>query len=178
MKLQEQISRMKSMMMINETEGDCANCDCWTEKGKESYWNGENGVPKITISKSETNFTIDFTGKASGRLLKHGKCGKNDTMHQLCNVLTLEINTYLKDNNLKPEVKDITIEKTSNYFKISVPLTNGEDGYYYKLHRRGGMGHAGNYSDLEQFKNKDGYEEAIKTGGNVTEKFITYKTKK
>lgn len=161
-----------------DSSSSCPNCDCWTAKGKSSFWNGKNKingktVPEITISKSKTFFHITYKGAPSGFLLRHGNCGTGDTIHQLCNVFVAELNPYLKTNNLKPDIQNIKMTKKEKYFGIRVPLSSANDGYYV-INRRGGMGHGGNFSDLKQYEKQPNYEEIIKTAGNITEKFITY----
>jgi hypothetical protein len=56
---------------------------------------------------------------------------------------------------------------------VSVPLTKIQDGKHYEIARRGGLGHSGDYSGLEKYEGKEGYEEVIHKSGNLTEKFVT-----
>jgi hypothetical protein len=159
-------------------EASCTNNDCWTHFGKEAFWNGSskiNGktVPKITIDKKPDAFNIMYDGPASGFLLKHGKGGKGDTIHQLMNVLTLELNEYLKTISAKPEIKRIKMELSGNKLVVSVPLTKIAGGSHYEIARRGGLGHPGDYSDLDKYRSRKGYEEVIHKSGNLTEKFVT-----
>ena len=156
----------------------CPKCDCWSAKGKLSFWNGKNKingktVPEITITKSKTVFRITYKGAPSGFLLRHSECGTGDTIHQLCNVFVGELNPYLKEYGLKPDIKNIKMTKSERYFSIQVPLSAVSSGYYV-INRRGGMGHGGDYSDLTQYKTRPNYTEIIKTAGDITEKFITY----
>ena len=160
-------------------ESSCPNNDCWTHFGKDSFWNGEskiNGkaVPKIVIDKKPEAFNIMYEGPGSGFLLKHGTGGKGDTIHQLLNVLTLEMNEYLKKNSVKPDIKKIKMEMSGNKLVISVPLTKLPGGEHYEIARRGGLGHPGDYSGLAKYKSKKGYEEVIHKSGNLTEKFVTF----
>ena len=163
-----------------DDENSCPNNNCWAHFGKEAFWNGSskiNGktVPKIVIKKESNSFNISYEGAASGFLLKHGKGGKDDTIHQLLNVLTAEINPYLKDNKFKPDIKAIKMNMRGKKLSISVPLLKINDANkYYVLDRRGGLGHAGDYSDLEKYKGKEGYEEVVHKSGNLTEKFVTF----
>jgi hypothetical protein len=159
-------------------ESACSNNDCWTHFGKEAFWNGTSKVndkivPKIVIDKTPTAFNIIYDGPQSGFLLKHAKGGKGDTIHQLMNVLTLELNEYLKTISAKPDIKRIKMEIGGNKLVVSVPLTKIKEGTHYEIARRGGLGHAGDYSGLEKYKNKEGYEEVIHKSGNLTEKFVT-----
>lgn len=159
-------------------ETSCPNYDCWTHFGKDSFWNGEskvNGktVPKIVIDKKQDAFNMMYQGPASGFLLKHAKGGKGDTIHQLLNVLTLELNEYLKKNSVKPEIKNIKMQMSGNKLVISVPLSKIASGTHYEIARRGGLGHPGDYSGLERYRGRKGYEEVIHKSGNLTEKFVT-----
>ena len=157
----------------------CSSKDCWTELGKESYWNGI-GVPKITISESDSEFVIDYEGKLTGYLLKHGKGGKGDTVHQLCNVLTLELNNYLSKGGLKPDLEGIKMTSEDEYFKISVPLLPAK-GKTFKMDRRGGWGHAQTSGKIEmqnKCKTRKGCDEIVTKVSSgpikITEHFIIH----
>lgn len=159
-------------------ENDCPNYDCWSYFGKESFWDGNSKinnqtVPKITIKKSNSLFKITYKGPSSGFLLKHGKGGKGDTIHQLLNVLTLELNDYLKYKNLKPVIKSIKMDLVGNSLTIEVPLIDSGNKKYI-IDRRGRLG-SGTIDDsgLNKYKNMDGYEESSVTSGNLREKFVT-----
>lgn len=178
----EQQSTMPSgpILTTRNDESSCPNNDCWTHFGKEAFWNGESkignkNVPKILINKTPSAFNIIYDGPQSGFLLKHSKGGKGDTIHQLLNVLTLELNEYLKVTSIKPNIKQIKMELGGNKLVISVPLIKIQEGTHYEIARRGGLGHPGDYQGLEKYKNNVGYEEAIHKSGNLTEKFVTAK---
>jgi len=156
----------------------CANNDCWTQYGKESFWNGVSTiggktVPKITISKSTTNFTINYVGPVGGFLLKHGTGGSGDTAHQTLNVLTLEINPHLREYNLMPDIDNISLTVSGGNVTVSVPLLKSPDGKPYLMDRRGGWGHYGDTRGLNQYKNKPNYKGPVtKKSGALTEHFI------
>jgi hypothetical protein len=161
----------------------CPNNDCWTHYGKEKFWNGVNTVsgkkvPAIVIEKTNTYFKISYKGAASGLLLKHGTGGTGDTIHQLLNVLTLELNPFLQSNKLKPLIKNIKMDLKTSSLVVEVPLTKSPSGKAYSIHRRGGLGHYGNPKDLDAYVNKPHYERHIvvsgKGGWKLTEHFITY----
>jgi hypothetical protein len=159
-------------------ESSCPNYDCWTHFGKEAFWNGTSqiagrAVPKITIQKSPNSFDITYDGPASGFLLKHAKGGKGDTIHQLLNVLTLELNEYLKTVSVKPDVKNIKMEMMGSKLSVSVPLVKVPEGTHYLIARRGGLGHGGDFTGLRKYKGMEGYEEAKHKSGGLTEKFVT-----
>lgn len=157
----------------------CSSNDCWSELGKESYWNGI-GVPKITVSESDSEFVIDYEGKTTGYLLKHARGGKGDTVHQLCNVLTLELNDYLSKGGLKPDLQGIVMTSEDDYFKISVPLLPAK-GKTFKIDRRGGWGHAqmpGKSEMQNKCKSRKGCDELVTKVSSgpikITEHFITH----
>lgn len=159
-------------------ESSCPDNDCWTHFGKEAFWNGTSqiagrAVPKITIQKSPNSFDITYDGPASGFLLKHAKGGKGDTIHQLLNVLTLELNEYLKTVSVKPDVKNIKMEMMGSKLSVSVPLIKVPEGTHYLIARRGGLGHGGDFTGLRKYKGMEGYEEAKHKSGRLTEKFVT-----
>lgn len=163
-------------------ESSCPNSDCWSYFGKDAFWNGtskigDKTVPKITINKSPSSFNIKYEGQLSGFLLKHPKGSKGDTVHQLLNVLTLELNEYMKDINAKPDVKGIKMDLSGNKLSVEVPLSRAPLSKEYKIARRGGLGHGGDFSDLEKYKKMEGYEEAKYKSGNLTEKFVSYVSK-
>jgi len=161
-----------------DDESSCPGYDCWTHFGKENFWNGINKigsrvVPKITIDKNSNNFTIKYDGSPSGFLLRHAKGGKGDTIHQLLNVLTIELNQYLKTISAKPDVKNIKMDMMGSRLSVSVPLVRVPEGTHYIIDRRGGLGHGGDFSGLAKYKGMPGYEEAKHKSSSLTEKFIT-----
>ncbi len=153
----------------------CTSCNCWADCGGETYWNGKSGRPKITVDKSDTYFSVSYDGPSTGYLIKHGKCGSGDSIHQLCNVLTYEINKYLKGKKLKPDIDNIDFEKEGNEFTIGVPLESSEKSY--KLERRGRWngGEAGKQDVIDAYKDKAGYEGPVRySAGGVIEFFVTF----
>lgn len=152
----------------------CHSCNCWEDCGGESYWDGKNGGPIISIEKSESSFKITYEGPVSGYLIKHGKCGSGDSMHQLCNVLTWEINKYLKGKKLKPVLKEIYFKREGKKFTIEVPLQESDKSY--KLERRGGMGHdPGANSVKSVYGSRLGFEGPVRhSSGGINEYFVTF----
>lgn len=152
----------------------CDGCDCWESCGGEDYWNGDDGKPVIYIDSNDSYFKITYEGPISGYLLKHGKCGSNDTMHQMCNVLTYEINKFLKNKNLKPVLGYIDFKRVGKKFSIGVPLEISKKSY--KLQRRGGMGQdPGEMSVLSIYKNMPGFEGPVRySSGGINEYFVTF----
>jgi hypothetical protein len=78
---------------------------------------------------------------------------------------------------LKPEIKRIKMDMAGSRLSVSVPLVPAPGGAQYGIDRRGGLGHAGDYSGLEKYRSKSGYEEAIHKSANLTEKFVTFVNK-
>ena len=159
-------------------EMSCKDHDCWTWFGKDKFWNGvskinNTTVPKITLDKKPNYFNITYEGPGSGFLLKHKFGGKGDTIHQLLNVLTLELNAYLETVYAKPLLNSIKMDLRGNKLSVFVPLEKTPN-VHYEIHRRGGLGHGGDFSDLIKYKTKRGYEEAIHKSGRLTEKFVTF----
>lgn len=152
----------------------CTSCNCWADCGGEDYYDGTNGKPEIVIDKSEDYFSISYDGKTSGHLIKHGKCGSGDSIHQTCNVLTYEINKYLKGKKLKPIIEDIDFVRDGGEFSIGVPLEPSDKSY--KLERRGGMGHdPGPSSVKSEYGSRSGFEGPVKhSSGGITEYFVTF----
>lgn len=150
-------------------------CNCWNECGGESYYNGTNGRPKISIQSSDSYFSITYVGSASGHIIKHGKCGGGDSIHQACNVLTYEINKYLKGKQLKPNINKIDFVKSGNKFTIGVPLEKSEKGYYLERRGRMNVGEQGKDEVIAAYKNKEGYEGPVRySSGGIIEFFVTY----
>lgn len=161
--------------------GKCVGTDCWTELGKGNWWNGI-GVPKVTTQASDSSFLIDYKGKTTGFLLNHALKGKGDTVHQLCNVLTVELNAYLSKGKLKPDLANIVMQSSNEYFSIKVPLIVA-DGKW-RLSRRGGLNHPAssgliyeqNLCATKKSQGCTGVVTKISTGPiKITEHFITYK---
>ena len=161
----------------------CPNNDCWTHHGKENFWNGVNTiggkkVPAIVIEKSNSYFKISYKGAASGFLLRHAKAGTGDTIHQLLNVLTAELNPYMLSNKLKPDVEKIQMYLKTNSLVVGIPLMKSPSGIAYTIKRRGGLNHYGDTSDLKPFEKRKEYKYKMVVSGSsgwkLTEHFITF----
>lgn len=161
----------------------CPNNDCWTHYGKEKFWNGVNTiggkkVPAIVIEKSNSYFKISYKGAATGFLLRHAKGGTGDTIHQLLNVLTAELNPYMLSNKLKPDLENIQMYLKTNSLVVGVPLMKSPTGIAYTIKRRGGLNHYGDKSDLKAFEKRKEYKYKMVVSGSsgwkLTEHFITF----
>ena len=152
-------------------------------------WKGKGGISgnsdKVSTSSSSQGFTISYNGPASGLVLAHSGNGK-DTIHQLYNILICEINPYLAQGGMKPDIDNITFDTGSDgknsKLTISVPFIKSNG--IYQIDRRGGWMHDPGGAKMAtkcQKINKEGKEcygpiKKIATGpfGKITEHFITY----
>lgn len=138
------------------------------------------------ISKSSSNFKISYTGPASGLNIAH-KTNGTDTIHQVFNVLICEINPWLYNNKLKPDIKNIRFEtgKEGKNSKLTISIPLSKSNRIYQLDRRGGWGHLGGKSNMDQKCSKIddciGPITHVVDGpfgngpfGKITEYFITY----
>lgn len=113
------------------------SCKAWRSSGGLSKWGD-----KIKLTKSPSGFLINYDGPSSGISIAHAK-GGGDTIHQAYNVLICELNPYLAQGGLKPDLEGIKIEGGGSGRKanltIFIPLTKA-DGVY-QIDRRGGWNH-------------------------------------
>jgi hypothetical protein len=79
----------------------------------------------------------------------------------------------LKNNKLKPVIKKIVMNFTTNNLVITVPLIKTPTGNLWVFDRRGGWGHEGVTKDLNKYKSKPGYEYNRIKSSSLTEHFIT-----
>ena len=155
------------------------SCKAWNSGGKSEHGS------KFKITKNSNGFMIGYNGPESGLSIAHAG-GGNDTIHQVYNVLICEMNPFLAQGGLKPNLDGIRFEtarqRGNSQLNIFVPLTF-DDGVW-QIDRRGGWGHDPGPSKMEQKCrkiNKDGKEcigpvQKIATGpyGKITEYFVTH----
>ena len=139
----------------------------------------------IKIDKNTSGFMATYNGPASGIAIAHAANG-GDTVHQLFNVLICEINPFLSQGNMKPNLDKITFQTGKNgknsMLSIFVPFDKSEG--VWQLDRRGGWGHDPGSSKMENKcekleKNQEtciGPIQNVSTGdfGKITEYFITH----
>jgi hypothetical protein len=142
--------------------------------------------PAIAIDSNAANFTITYQGPASGVHVAHARNGSGDTLHQLFNVLICELNPYLADKKLKPDLSGITTECTKSEtvtgvytLIIHVPLTESKTAW--QINHRGGWGHdPGKNAVIDAspawLDPEDVYTETtmVPGGGKITTHFATY----
>jgi hypothetical protein len=174
----------------------------WTGETWKSYadWNSHKAdLIKPTISKPEfmpgpaiaftvnvAAFDITYQGPASGVHVAHRDGLSGDTLHQLFNVVIFELNPYLADNKLKPDLTGITTECTKSdsvkgvyTLTIHIPLTEAKTAW--QINHRGGWGHDPGKSAVianspSWLDPNDIYTEVtmIPSGGKITTHFATY----
>lgn len=156
------------------------SCSAYRSKGGLSFYKD-----KIKIDKSPSHFSISYSGPAAGLSIAHASGGK-DTIHQLYNVLICEINPYLAQGKMKPNIDGITTKtsdsKGDSKLTIDVPLQSSTD--VWQLDRRGGWGHDPGSTKMKDKCNKVkehngkciGPVQNIALGkfGKITEYFITH----
>ena len=155
------------------------SCKAWNSGGKSEHGS------KFKITKNSNGFMIGYNGPANGLSIAHAS-GGGDTIHQVYNVLICEMNPFLAQGGLKPNLDGIRFEtaqqRGNSQLNIYVPLTKG-DGVW-QIDRRGGWNHDPGSSKMERKCkkiNKDGKEcigpvQKIATGpyGKITEYFVTH----
>lgn len=162
------------------TGNSWSSCKMWKGKGGLS-----GNSDKVSVSSSNQAFSITYNGPASGLAIAHGGNGK-DTIHQLYNILICEMNPFLAQGGMKPDIDNITFDTGSDgknsKLTIKIPLT--PTNKIYQIDRRGGWGHdPGSMKMKNKCKNivKDGKDcygpvKTVAKGpfGKITEYFITY----
>ena len=113
------------------------SCSAWKSKGGVNGWGD-----KIKVDKSSSQFKVTYKGPSSGLSIAHAANG-GDTIHQLYNVLICEINPFLGQGKMKPNIDSIRTEGGKNgkdsTLSITVPIEKSDETY--QLDRRGGWGH-------------------------------------
>ena len=156
------------------------SCKAWNSKGGLTKWGD-----RFNISASKNQFKISYKGPSSGVSMAHA-AGGGDTIHQVYNVLICELNPYLAQGGMKPDINGITIDGGKNgkdsTLSISVPLTNAEG--VYQIDRRGGWNHNPGPSKMASKCKKLTQQGKICEGpvtkvvnapfGKITEYFVTH----
>ena len=158
------------------------SCKAWHNSG-ESFWNGSQGRPKITVTTTDSGMQLSYSGKGTGYAIAHASNSTGDSLHQAFNVIIAEANPYLIKGGLKPDIFNIqsNCTKKGNIYtmNVSIPFTKVENGVY-QLNRLGGWGHdpgaAAIKSKVGNVPNLEGPDKVVvNTGGSkITEYFVTY----
>jgi len=118
------------------------SCQQWNSH-KTEFLSGEIGA-KIKIVKSLSRFTLMYAGPATGISIAHAKGSSGDTLHQLFNVLLCEINPWLANNKVKPQIYKATSTCKKNpdgsyHMVIEMPCVPSDKNW--QINHRGGWGH-------------------------------------
>jgi peptidoglycan hydrolase-like protein with peptidoglycan-binding domain len=186
--ISENYFRVKKKLILTETTSKLKQL--LTEAEKRSWskgvFNNGDGVktPKITINKGNNFFDISYKGPESGFNIESAALNPGDSIHQLSNVFTYEVNKHLKDLYqkeiyVKPNMEGIEMVKTPNFFEIKVNFDETDkENAITKIERRGGMGHSATKgkSLMEEKCNKYSGCKKVYTikSGSITEHFISY----
>lgn len=177
-------SQYKILLEALEDEGDECVCREW-EKGTFKQGDGIK-TPKITITKTPDLIEGLYEGPDRGGCIQRCEFNDGDTPHQLAGITVFyEAAPYLKElyrNGIfvRPDMKKITMERIPNKkFKISIPLERTtEDKAITNMNERGGMGHEGNLTEIENIKSNPNHyfvqTERVQAG-DITETFVSFR---
>lgn len=162
--LNDQLERIKLLfeykigeLMTEQTS--TGRCDQW-KNGTFKQGDGKT-TPKITITKTPTLIEGLYEGPDNGGCIQRSKFNDQDTPHQLAGITIFhEAAPYLKELYgqgvyVKPDKKNIKLERVPNKsFKISIPLIpTTEDQAITSINERGGMGHEGDLTEIDNIEN-------------------------
>lgn len=182
--ISESEARNIRMMYGLINEEDDVRCDEWKE-GKFVQGDGVT-TPKITITKNPTLIEGLYEGPDQGGCIQRSKFNDQDTPHQLAGITVFyEAAPYLKKLYksgvyVRPDTKNITMERVLNKkFKISIPLLpTTEDKAVTSINERGGMGHIGDLTEIQNIEsdpNNIFVEKQKVIEGDMTETFISFR---
>ena len=162
-----------------------------TEAEKRAWSKGvfDNGdgvtTPKITVNKGNNFFDITYEGPETGFNIESAVINPNDSIHQLSNVFTYEVNKHLKDLYqkgvyVKPNMESIGMVKNPKFFEIKISFDETDkENAITRIDRRGGMGHPatkGKSLMQEKCSKYSGCEKVYTVkAGSITEHFVSYK---
>jgi hypothetical protein len=174
---------IRRMYGLIKEQGE-TRCDQW----KNATFKQGDGVttPKITITKTSSLIEGLYEGPDNGGCIQRSQFNDQDTPHQLAGITVYyEGSPYLKQlyNQgiyVKPDMNGITMERTvNNMFKISIPLIKTtEDKAVTSINERGGMGHGGDLTEIDNIQNDPNnklIERVKKKVGDMTETFICFR---
>ena len=176
-KLIENLPTIRLKTLISEEEKKA-----WS-KGVFENGDGVN-TPKITIDKTDNFFKATYEGPESGFNVESAVINPNDSIHQLSNVFTYEVNKHIRDLYkkgvyLKPVMEDIKMVKKPKYFSIEIDFEKTDkENSINTINRRGGMGHPATkgLSEMQtKCKKYKGCEKVYTIkDGSITEHFAAY----
>jgi len=188
----ESFIKLKKKLIISESNLSLKKLITEAEKKAWSKGVFENGdgvtSPKITVEKGDTFLDVKYEGPESGFNLESAVINPGDSIHQLSNVFTYEVNKHLKNLYdkgvyVKPLMNEIQMVKKPKFFEIKVNFKKvDKEDAVDRMDRRGGMGHSASkgLSDMEKKCKKFSGCDKVYTlkSGSITEHFISYKNKK
>jgi hypothetical protein len=186
----ENYFRVKKKLILTE---NLHNLNQLTEAEKRAWskgmFNNGDGVktPKITVNKGNNFFDITYNGPESGFNIESAVLNPGDSIHQLSNVFTYEVNKHIKDLYQKgvyvsPDMENIQMIKKPNFFEIKVNFDEvDKENAITRIDRRGGMGHSATKgkSLMEEKCSKYSGCKKVYTikSGSITEHFISFRDK-
>lgn len=143
-----------------------------------------SGSAKISISRSAwSGFTLTYTGPATGISISHATQSTGDTLHQLFNVLICEINLWLSDVQVKPQINLIVSQckqQDDKTYKMTIHVPCLPDAESWQMNQRGGWGHDPGVASITNItpavESREIYTEITKVPGhgNITTHFAAY----
>ena len=158
-----------------------SSCRQWASQ-RSKYLGSEEGV-YVGIELSTTQFQLTYIGPDTGLSLAHANKGTGDTLHQLFNVLICEINPWLADNKIRPNIADIKTQCNAQdkVFELIIQVPLEPSDRAWQMNHRGGWGHDPGVGAVKS-TSPDTPDREIATeitmipnvGGTITTHFATY----
>ncbi len=68
------MKKFDEFLILEQSQKPCPNGNCWVGYGRGKFWNGEGKylgvpIPKIEITRSDTEFKITYQGVIGGLVL-------------------------------------------------------------------------------------------------------------
>ena len=117
-----------------------SSCRQWASQ-RSKYLGSEEGV-YVGIELSTTQFQLIYIGPDTGLSLAHANKGTGDTLHQLFNVLICEINPWLADNKIRPNIADIETQciAQDKVFELIIQVPLEPSDRAWQMNHRGSWG--------------------------------------
>jgi hypothetical protein len=179
-------SQLKVLLEQNPSvnSNQSQRCDEWKNK---TFVQGDGvNTPKITITKTPKLIEGLYEGPDKGGCIQRASKNDYDSPHQLAGITVFyEAAPYLKElykNGIfvKPDMDNISMERIKNKkFKISIPLLpTTEDKAVTSINERGGMGHEGDLTEIDNIFNNPDHIYVTKKRlqeGDMTETFVSFR---
>ena len=132
---------IKMKPLLCEWTGETwSSCRQWASQ-RSKYLGSEEGV-YVGIELSTTQFQLTYIGPDTGLSLAHANKGTGDTLHQLFNVLICEINPWLADNKIRPNIADIKTQCNAQdkVFELIIQVPLEPSDRAWQINHRGSWG--------------------------------------